>query len=315
MKGEAVVKFFIRSLLTTIPLLIGVSICVFLMIQLVPGDPVLMMLGENSFASKQNIESIRQEMGFNDPLPVQYGRYLTKLIHGDLGVSMRSKRAVAQEISLRLKSTFQLTFAGLGFAIVIGVALGILAALNHNTIIDNICSVTALIGVSVPSFWLGLLLIFFFAIYLGWFPVTSAPNSGIKGLILPALTLGLYAQGSIARLVRSGMLEVMMQDYIRTARAKGMRESMVVLRHAFRNVLIPVITIIGVQFGGILAGTTIIETVFARAGLGLLLVSSIIAKDFPMVQGIVMFVAAAYIIINMIIENTYALIDPRIRVS
>lgn len=308
-------KFFIRSLLTTIPLLIGVSICVFFMVQLVPGDPVIMMLGENSFASRENIESIRQELGFNDPLLVQYGRYFTKLMHGDLGTSMRSKRSVAQEISTRLSSTLQLTIVGLGFAVIIGLTLGVLAALNHNTLIDHICSITALIGVSVPSFWLGLLLIFFFAIYLGWFPVTSAPNSGLKGLILPALTLGLYAQGSIARLVRSGMLEIMMQDYIRTARGKGMRETMVILRHALRNALIPVITIIGVQFGGVLAGTTIIETVFARAGLGLLLVSSIIAKDFPMVQGIVMFVAAAYIIINMIIENIYALIDPRIRQS
>lgn len=286
---------------------------VFLMIQLVPGDPVMMMLGEFSVAQAEDIARLRQELGFNDPLYVQYGRYFAKLLHGDLGTSMRTRSPVLPQIVERLPRTFELTLAGLGFAVVFGTSLGILAALNHNGWLDNLTRVIALIGVSVPGFWLGLLLIFLFSVKLGWLPVTS--SRGGKDLVLPSLALGLWAGGTIARLVRSGMLEVMTQDYVRTARAKGLPEFIVILRHTLRNALIPVVTVVGVQFGQVLAGTTIIESVFARPGLGLLLLNSIIGKDFPMVQGIVLFVAASYVIVNFLVEVGYVWLDPRIRYS
>ncbi|MBV7334497.1 ABC transporter permease [Chloroflexi bacterium TSY] len=304
-------KFIIQRLLMLIPLLIGVSILVFLMTQLVPGDPVMMMLGEFSMATAEDIEELRETLGFNDPLYIQYWNYFTGLLQGDLGTSMRTQKPVADLIGQRLPSTFALTFTALTFAVLFGTGLGILSALNHNTWVDYSAVVIALLGVSIPGFWLALLLIFLFAVTLRWLPVLS--TSGVEGIILPALALGLWAGGTIARLVRSGMLEVVRQDYVRTARAKGLTESKVVLHHALRNALLPVVTVVGLQFGEVLAGTVIIEAVFARPGLGLMLVNAIIAKDFPLVQGIVMFVAAAYMMMNALVEIVYVWIDPRIQ--
>jgi ABC-type dipeptide/oligopeptide/nickel transport system permease component len=303
-------KFILQRFLVLLPLLIGVSIIVFLMIQLVPGDPVIMMLGEFSVAKAEDIEQLRAELGFNDPLYVQYGRYFTNLLQGDLGTSMRTKKPVRAQILQRLPSTFALTLAGLGFAILFGTGLGIVSALYHNSWVDHVTVVIALFGVSIPSFWLGLLLIFLFALRLGWLPIISTGD--IKSLILPALTLGLWAAGTVARLVRSGMLEVLQQDYVRTARAKGVPERSTIVRHALRNALIPVVTVVGMQFGQVLAGTVIIESVFARPGLGLLLVNAIIAKDFPLVQGIILFVATAYVLVNFLVEMLYTWLDPRI---
>ena len=307
-------RFIVQRLTTMIPLLIGLSIIVFLMLQLVPGDPVKLMLGgEARLARAEDLEKMRQELGLNDPLYVQYWNYFTKLLHGDLGTSRRLKKPVLELILGRLPSTFELTFASLGFAILLGTSLGIVSALNHNSWIDHLTMVIALLGVSMPGFWLALLLIFLFAVYLRWVPV-AAP-SGIKALILPSLALSVWAVGTIARLVRSGMLEVMGQDYVRTARAKGLVERSVILRHALRNALLPVITVVGLQFGHTLVGTVTIETVFARPGLGLMLVTGISGKDFPLVQGIVMFVGAAYVIVNFLVEMIYVWIDPRIRYS
>lgn len=303
--------FILQRVIALFPLLLGVSLLVFLMTQLVPGDPVMMMLGEYSVASAEDIEKLRTQLGFNDPLHVQYGRYLSGLVQGDLGDSMRSRKPVAQLILQRLPRTIELTVSALLFAILFGTVMGITAALHHNSWLDYLTVTIALLGVSVPGFWLALLLILFFSVYLGWLPVLSDP--GIKGLILPALALGLWAGGTIARLVRSGMLEVIRQDYIRTAYAKGLAERSVVYRHALRNALLPVVTVVGLQFGQILAGTVIIEAVFSRPGLGLMLVNAIIAKDFPLVQGIIMFVAAAYIIVNSLVEILYVWVDPRIR--
>lgn len=303
--------FILQRVIALVPLLLGVSLLVFLMTQLVPGDPVMMMLGEYSVASAEDIEKLRTQLGFNDPLHVQYGRYLSGLVQGDLGDSMRSRKPVAQLILQRLPRTIELTVSALLFAILFGTVMGITAALHHNSWLDYFTVTIALLGVSIPGFWLALLLILFFSVYLGWLPVLSDP--GIKGLILPALALGLWAGGTIARLVRSGMLEVIRQDYIRTAHAKGLADRAVVYRHALRNALLPVVTVVGLQFGQILAGTVIIEAVFSRPGLGLMLVNAIIAKDFPLVQGIVMFVAAAYIIVNSLVEILYVWVDPRIR--
>ena len=305
-------RFVIHRLLALIPLVIGVSFLVFLMLQLVPGDPVMMMLGEFSMATAKDVEALRQQLGFNDPLYIQYWNYFKSLITGDLGTSMRTKKPVIDLILARLPSTFELTFYGLIFALIFGTSLGILAALKHNTFIDYFSVVIALLGVSIPGFWLALLFIFLFSIRLEWLPITgSSPLS----IIMPCLALGLWAGGTIARLVRSGMLEVLQSDYIRTARAKGLYKHRIILVHALRNALLPVVTIFGLQFGHVLAGTVIIEAVFARPGLGLMLVNAIVAKGFPLVQGTIMFVAGAYIAVNILVEVIYTYLDPRIRYS
>jgi len=305
-------RFIIHRLLALIPLVIGVSILVFLMLQLVPGDPVMMMLGEFSMATAKDVEALRQQLGFNDPLYIQYWNYFKSLMTGDLGTSMRTKKPVIDLILARLPSTFELTFYGLLFALIFGTSLGIIAALKHNTFIDYFTVVIALLGVSIPGFWLALLFIFLFSIRLEWLPITgSSPLS----IIMPCLALGLWAGGTIARLVRSGMLEVLQSDYIRTARAKGLYKHRIILVHALRNALLPVVTIFGLQFGHVLAGTVIIEAVFARPGLGLMLVNAIVAKDFPLVQGTIMFVAGAYIAVNILVEVIYTYLDPRIRYS
>ena len=305
-------RFVIHRLLALIPLLIGVSFIVFMMLQLVPGDPVMMMLGEFSMATTKDVEAMREQLGFNDPLYIQYWNYFKGLITGDLGTSMRTKKPVIDLILARLPSTFELTFFGLLFAIIFGTSLGIIAALKHNTFIDYFTVVIALLGVSIPGFWLALLFIFLFSIRLEWLPITgSSPLT----LIMPCLALGLWAGGTIARLVRSGMLEVLQSDYVRTARAKGLYKHRIILVHALRNALLPVVTIFGIQFGHVLAGTVIIEAVFARPGLGLMMVNAIVAKDFPLVQGTIMFVAGAYIVVNILVEVIYTYLDPRIRYS
>ena len=305
-------RFVIHRILALIPLLIGVSFIVFMMLQLVPGDPVMMMLGEFSMATTKDVEAMREQLGFNDPLYIQYWNYFKGLITGDLGTSMRTKKPVIDLILARLPSTFELTFFGLLFAMIFGTSLGIIAALKHNTFIDYFTVVIALLGVSIPGFWLALLFIFLFSIRLEWLPITgSSPLT----LIMPCLALGLWAGGTIARLVRSGMLEVLQSDYVRTARAKGLYKHRIILVHALRNALLPVVTIFGIQFGHVLAGTVIIEAVFARPGLGLMMVNAIVAKDFPLVQGTIMFVAGAYIVVNIIVEVIYTYLDPRIRYS
>ncbi len=303
-------RFLLGRLLATIPVLLGVSFLVFMMLHLVPGDPVRMMLSEFQ-TNPQQIELLRSQLHLDEPLPQQFGRFVVNAARGDLGLSIRSKRPVRNEIAENLGSTLQLAVAALAIAAVIGVTLGIIAAIKQNSWLDFAPMVLALGGVSMPSFWLGLLLIFFFSLRLGWFPATG--GGGLKHLFLPALTLGLGASAIIARLTRSSMLEVLRQEYMTTARAKGLREARVVLRHGLKNALIPVVTIFGLQFGNLLAGTVVIETVFARPGLGRLIVSAILAKDFPMVQGIILFTATIYVLVNLLVDLTYGLLDPRIR--
>lgn len=302
--------FAVRRLLTLIPLLIGVTLLVFSMLQLVPGDPVRAILGESTAATPEQIERMREDLGLNAPLHVQYLSYIANVVRGDFGTSIRTRRPVLEQILLRLPSTLELTFAGLAFAIVFGTSLGVISALHHNTIIDKLAVVIALLGVSIPSFWLGLLLILLFSVQLNWLPVLS--SGGWRGLILPTLTLGLWAAGGIARLARSSMLEVMHQDYVRTARSKGLRQRSIVVWHMLRNALIPIVTIVGIRFGQVLAGTVIIETVFSRQGLGLMLVSAILGKDLPVVQGIILLVATSYILVNFFVEIAYTWLDPRI---
>ena len=302
----------LRRILAVVPVLFGVTLAVFSMLFLVPGDPVKMMLAE-FVTSPDQIAQMRAQLHLDEPLPQQYGRFVANALRGDLGTSIRSRRPVATEIAENVASTAQLALASMAVAIAIGVPLGLLAALFRNTWVDVGSMVVALLGVSMPSFWLGLLMIFVFSLHLAWFPATGGGD--LLHLVLPSLTLGTIASAIIARLTRSSMLEVLGQDYVRTARAKGLAWWGVVVRHALKNALIPIITIFGLQFGNLLAGAVIVETVFSRPGLGRLIVGGILAKDFPLVQGTVLFVAASYVMINVLVDVAYAFVDPRIRVG
>jgi peptide/nickel transport system permease protein/oligopeptide transport system permease protein len=280
------------------------------MLFLVPGDPVKMMLAE-FVTTPDQIAQMRAQLHLDEPIFQQYGRFVVGALRGDLGTSIRSRRAVATEIGENVGSTAQLALASMAVAVAIGVPLGLLAALLRNSWFDAGSMIVALLGVSMPSFWLGLLLIVAFSLHLGWFPATGGGD--LWHLVLPSVTLGMIASAIIARLTRSSMLEVLGQDYVRTARAKGLAWWGVVVRHALKNALIPVITIFGLQFGNLLAGAVIVETVFSRPGLGRLIVGGILAKDFPLVQGTVLFVATTYVMINVLVDIAYAFVDPRIR--
>jgi peptide/nickel transport system permease protein len=300
----------LRRILAVVPVLFGVTLAVFSMLFLVPGDPVKMMLAE-FVTNPDQVAQMRAQLHLDEPILKQYGRFVANAARGDLGISIRSRRPVTTEISENVASTAQLAAAAMLVAIAVGVPLGLLAALSRNSWLDVASMGTALLGVSMPSFWLGLLLIFVFSLHLAWFPATGGGD--LAHLVLPAITLGTIAAAIIARLTRSSMLEVLGQDYVRTARAKGLGGFSVVVRHALKNALIPVITIFGLQFGNLLAGAVIVETVFSRPGLGRLIVGGILNKDFPLVQGTVLFVATVYVLINVLVDVAYAYADPRIR--
>ena len=299
-----------RRVLAVVPVLFGVTLAVFSMLFLVPGDPVKMMLAE-FVTTPDQIAQMRAQLHLDEPVLRQYGRFVASAARGDLGTSIRSRRPVTTEIGENVGSTAQLAVAAMLVAIGLGVPLGLLAALARNTWLDVASMGTALLGVSMPSFWLGLLLIFVFSLHLAWFPATGGGD--LPHLVLPSVTLGTIAAAIIARLTRSSMLEVLGQDYVRTARAKGLGSFAVVVRHALKNALIPIITIFGLQFGNLLAGAVIVETVFSRPGLGRLIVGGILSKDFPLVQGVVLFVATVYVLINVLVDVAYAYADPRIR--
>jgi len=313
------ITFLLRRFLTAIPVLLGVSILVFSMLHLTPGDPVQLMLsggggggsGGSQGASAEAVEALRKELGFDRPIWEQYLTWMGDVLQGDLGRSIWSNQKVTEMIFAQIGSTIQLTLAGLGIAIILGIVLGIAAAMRPHSWFDTLTMGFASLGVSMPSFWLGLVLIYIFSLHFGWVPATG--TGGVKRLILPAFTLGLEASAVIARLVRSSMLEIMRQEYITTARAKGLRETAVVTRHALRNAMIPVITIIGLQFGALLSGAVIIETVFARQGIGRLTITAINGKDFPLVQGIILLVASIYVVVNLLTDLLYGFLDPKIR--
>ncbi len=302
--------YLARRLLAVVPVLFGVTLAVFSMLFLVPGDPVKMMLAE-FVTNPDQVVQMRAQLHLDEPILKQYGRFVGNAVRGDLGTSIRSRRAVSTEIGENVGSTAQLALASMAVAVAIGVPLGLLAALFRSSWFDAGSMIVALLGVSMPSFWLGLLMIVTFSLHLGWFPATGGGD--LHHLVLPAVTLGMIASAIIARLTRSSMLEVLGQDYVRTARAKGLAWWGVVVRHALKNALIPVITIFGLQFGNLLAGAVIVETVFSRPGLGRLIVGGILAKDFPLVQGTVLFVATTYVLINVLVDVAYAFVDPRIR--
>jgi ABC-type dipeptide/oligopeptide/nickel transport system permease component len=301
-----------RRILAIVPVLFGVTLAVFSMLFLVPGDPVKIMLAE-FVTTPEQIAQMRAQLHLDEPVLKQYGRFVGNALRGDLGISIRSRRPVAAEITENIGSTGQLALASMLVAIGLGVPLGLLAALGRNSWLDVAAMVVALLGVAMPSFWLGLLLIFVFSLHLGWLPATGGGD--LLHLVMPSVALGMIAAAIIARLTRSSMLEVLGQDYVRTARAKGLGGWSVIVRHALRNALIPVVTVFGLQFGNLLAGAVIVETVFSRPGLGRLIVGGILAKDFPLVQGTVLFVAATYVLINVVVDVAYAYVDPRIRIG
>jgi peptide/nickel transport system permease protein len=308
-----VLAYLIRRLLTTLPALLGVYTLVFILLHIVPGDPAMVMLGEGS-ASVEHLASLRHETGLDRPLPEQYLTYLLGLLHGDLGRSIRYNRQVSVLIREFFPYTLQLAAAGLGLAVVTGMALGIVAAVRRSSWLDSACTLVALTGVSMPSFWFGLMLIFTFVLTLGWLPITGQ-DFGLARLVLPAVALGVQTMAIITRLTRSSLAEILRQDYITTARAKGLSGFAVTIGHGLRNALIPVVTIVGVEFGSLLSGAVIIETVFARPGMGRLIVESIMYKDFPALQSSILIVAFCYVLSNLAVDLTYGYLDPRIRIA
>lgn len=302
-------QYTLRRILTAFPSVLGVMIIVFAMVRLAPGDPAQNLAGE--FADAQTIEMIRERFGLNEPQHVQFYRFVTGVLQGDLGTSTRTYRPVTADLATYFPNTIELALGAIVVALVFGIPAGILAALRPNSPFDLTVMIGALIGVSMPVFWFGLLAILIFSVQLGWFPVAGRGTP--IHLLLPAITLGLSSMAIIARMTRSSMLEVLNQDYIRTARAKGLYGSGVVLKHALRNALVPVVTVVGLQFGALLAGAVITETVFSWPGIGRLLVDSIRARDYPVVQGAVLLIAVSFIFVNLVVDLVYGFIDPRIR--
>jgi ABC-type dipeptide/oligopeptide/nickel transport system permease component len=332
-------KYIIKRLLMLIPVLLGVSLFVFIIMHVFTGDPAALMLGEH--ATKAQILALRQEMGLNDPIYVQFGRFLWQLLHGDLGRSLMTKRPVVQDLLLQFPATIELALFSLAIASFVGIFIGVISAVKRYSFFDYVSMIGALLGVSMPIFWLGLILIIIFSVNLHWLPVAGRIDIGLepaaithlylvdsivtgnweafwsalRHLILPGIALAAYSMAIIARMTRSTMLEVVKQDYIRTAHAKGLDERTVVYHHALKNALIPIITVIGLQFGFLLGGAVLTETVFSWPGIGSLTTNAILASDFPLVQGSVILVAAIFVIVNLLVDLFYAYLDPRIHYS
>jgi ABC-type dipeptide/oligopeptide/nickel transport system permease component len=308
-RSERVTAYITRRLIAVAVLAAAVSIFVFLILHLIPGDPAVVLLGTNA-GSADLVNRLHREMGLDLPLPVQYLHWLGGLVRGNLGYSFAQSLPVAHLIAQNFPYTLQLTFSGLVLSLLFGGVLGVLAALKRHSFLDTGVMVLALVGLSLPSFWLGLLFISLFSVTLRWFAVFG--GTSLAGLVLPSVALGISGGGVIARFVRSNMIEAMGQPYIATARSKGLSAGRILRRHVIRNAILPVVTVVGLQFGNLLSGTVVIETVFSRPGIGRLLVTSILAKDYLTVQAIVLFIALLYAFTNLLIDLLYPLIDPRI---
>jgi peptide/nickel transport system permease protein len=303
-------QYIVKRIVMIVPIMLGVSVIVFGIMHLTPGDPAVLMLGEA--APQAQIDAIRERLGLNEPIYVQYAIWLGRVVQLDLGRSIRSNRPVVNEISSRLPATIELAVIATLLAIAIGVPIGVLSATRPNSALDNAATVTALGGLAMPVFWQGLMMILIFSVWLGWLPA-SGRFGGWAYYVLPAITLGTSAIAAITRMTRSTMLETTQQDYIRTARSKGVFERNVTYRHALRNALIPVVTVIGLQFGNLLSGAVITETIFAWPGIGSLAVDAIRARDFPVVQGVVLVFAVTYALVNLMVDVIYVYLDPRLR--
>ncbi|MBK7973675.1 MAG: ABC transporter permease [Deltaproteobacteria bacterium] len=302
-------SFILRRLATSVPVVLGVVTLVFALIHLVPGDPVDAMLGESALPAQR--EELRHALGLDRPILVQYAHFLGGLVRGDLGTSFRRATPVTALLAQRYPATAQLTLAAMAVATLVALPLGVLAALRARTWIDHGSSAAALFGVSVPNFWLGPMLILVFAIRLDWLPVSG--RDGLANLVLPAITLGLGLAGILTRMTRSSLLETLGEDYIRTAKAKGLGPAVIVWKHAMRNALIPIVTLMALQFGALLAGSVITETIFSWPGVGKLLLEGIRTRDYPVVQGVVLSIALTYVAVNLLTDLLYAWVNPSIR--
>lgn len=332
-------QYLVRRILESVPVVIGVSLLVFGLIHFIPGDPAITMLGER--ASEENIQAIREALGLNEPLYKQYFIWIGNIFQGDLGNTVRGNVPITSELSRRFPATIELSFTALTFAIILGVPIGIISAVNRNSMIDTASMIGALLGVSIPIFVLGLLLIYIFGVILGWLPFVGRLDSDIQlevitgfylidsfatfnmeafrntlsHLFLPAFTLMTIPLSIIARITRSTMLDVLNQDYMRTARAKGLKENKVIIGHALRNALLPVVTIIGLQLGALLSGAVLTETIFSWPGIGKWLFDSIVARDYPIVQSVTLLIAMIYVAANLSVDIIYTVLDPRVRYS
>jgi peptide/nickel transport system permease protein len=307
----AVVRFLVRRVLLTIPVLLGVATLVFALIHLVPGDPAQAMLGDG--ASPQDIAELRTSLGLDQPLPAQYARFLSSAVTGDLGRSFRTGQPVTLMIAERIPATAELAFAAMTVAVLLAVPLGVIAAVRKNTLVDHAAMTFSLAGISIPNFWLGPLLAIVFAVELGWLPVSG--RGTLAHLVLPAFSLGLALSAILARMTRASLLEELGELYVRAARARGVSPTAAVLGHAMRNSLIPLVTIVALQFGAVLTGAVITETIFAWPGIGRLLIQSIGFRDYPMVQGCILLIAVTYVSVNLLTDLMYGVLDPRIRVE
>jgi len=304
-----VLRYVIKRIFFLFPILLGMTVIVFLMLHLAPGDPIDLIVGPN--VTPEIRENIRHQYGLDRPLPIQYLHFLGNLLKGDLGTSIIQHRPVAEIIIQRFPVTLELSVAGLLISFLVAIPIGVKAAIKRNTLTDYICMVTSLVGISMPTFWLGLMLLYIFAYKLRLFPVSGYGTW--KHLFLPALTLGFTDAALTARMVRSSMLEVIRQDYIRTARSKGLSEKLVINRHALKNALIPIITLLGLRIGWIMGGSVVLEIVFTRPGLGRMMIEAILARDYPVVQGGMVVLTTAIILGNLFADLLYAIVDPRIK--
>ncbi len=302
-------KYILRRTLQMIPTLFGVLLFVFILIHSVPGDPARMAAGVE--ASPEDVELVRERMGLNDPLYKQFGNYMVGLFKGDLGTSLRSGRPVTEEIITRFPSTLKLTLFSMIILVIVGLFAGIFSATKPNSFRDNATMMFALFGLSMPVFWLGIMLILGFSYYIPILP--SGGDSGIRHFILPSIALGLSSAAILARLTRSSVLEVLSQDFIRTAKAKGLQNKIVIYQHTLKNALIPIITIIGLELGTLLGGAVLTETVFSINGIGRFLVQSIQFRDYPAVQGAILFVSVIFVVVNIIVDICYSTVDPRVK--
>jgi ABC-type dipeptide/oligopeptide/nickel transport system permease component len=303
------IRFLFRRLLLLVPVLLGMLTVVFILVRVVPGDPVRLMVGFD--VDQATVNEMRRQLGLDRPILIQYIDYLSSVVQGDFGRSLRSNRDVSTEVLRHFTNTFKLALLSITLATIIGLTLGVIAAANRGTVLDYATIIVAVLGISAPSYYLGILLILVFAVLLNWLPAGGAGT--LRHLILPAVTLAAASTAIVARLTRASLLEVIKKDYVRTASAKGLRRLTVLLRHGLRNALIPIVTALGLEFGFMLGGTVLVEVVFSYPGLGRLLITSIAARDFPMVQGAVIVSALAFVVINLLTDIAYAYLDPKIR--
>jgi peptide/nickel transport system permease protein len=316
-----VFQYTLRRLLDLVFVLLGVSVLVFLMVRFIPGDAVAIMLGANTDITPERVDALRRQIGLDLPVYEQYWNWLTSALRGDLGTSIWTGTPVSQEILARLPATFEITFLALVLALVLSFPLGVLAARARGTSGDVVVRVIAIIGLTLPAFWVGVLLLYFFSIYLpawpaiGYVPFTSDPWGNLARVALPTVAVSLPMVAGLTRILRSSLLEVLSSDYVRTARAKGVGERGMLYKHALRNAMIPMVTVIGVQLGYLLSGVVVIEQVFAIPGVGRLMVGAINERNYPLLQGVVLIVTGVFVLINLLVDLTYAWIDPRVEYS